>query len=224
MATKYKINSVFNNFKLLEYRWKIPWDNLFYVECLNCNTKYIKRRTCINRYKCSICNNRNIIDKWDYIELELTWWEYVLLNKDIFNKILLLWYSWYKSNRGSVETNTSKTHIKIHRYIMWNILWNNIEWKVIDHINWNTLDNRVNNLRVCSNAQNNLNRTKIYNKSWFKWVSITANGYYQANIVFKQKKYTKNFKSKLDAAKWYDNKSVELHWEYGKTNKELWLY
>lgn len=58
---------------------------------------------------------------------------------------------WYLDCNGYAIDN--KKRVRMHRIIM-----NPPKGMVIDHINHNTLDNRKENLRVCSLADNNANR------------------------------------------------------------------
>ena len=54
-------------------------------------------------------------------------------------------YNWYVRNRSK--------NLKLHRF-----LTDCPNDKIIDHINRNTLDNRLSNLRVCTFSENNANR------------------------------------------------------------------
>jgi len=80
-----------------------------------------------------------------------------------------------------------------------------------DHINGNTLDNRRENLRVCSHAENLENRGKTKrNTSGFKGVYANGNNW-MAQIKYKGKsKYLGTFKIKEEAARAYDAAVIEL--------------
>ena len=56
---------------------------------------------------------------------------------------------------GYVHTNINKHHIQLQRYLM-----DNPYGKVVDHKDGNPLNNRRNNLRICSQAENNRNICK----------------------------------------------------------------
>lgn len=58
-------------------------------------------------------------------------------------------YCWYLSNRGYVTSGCGKNFKLLHRLIM-----NCAPDMVVDHINHNKLDNRKNNLRVCTQNKN----------------------------------------------------------------------
>lgn len=91
-----------------------------------------------------------------------------------------------------------------------------------DHINHDTLDNRRDNLRICTVSQNNMNRKKsrktqssIYKGvCWYarsrKWI---------ARIKYYETKYHLGyFDSEIEAAKAYNNKARELFGEFAKLN------
>ena len=66
-------------------------------------------------------------------------------------------HKWFVNDQGYVGTNLNGTTRKLHSFIL--------ESKDgIDHINHDTLDNRVQNLRPCSHSQNMMNR-KIFKKN-----------------------------------------------------------
>lgn len=73
-------------------------------------------------------------------------------------------YKWFLHTGGyAYKGNDKKTYM--HREIM-----ENPEGRIIDHKNHNKLDNRKENLRVCTHYQNNVNRTPRSTKSGFAGV------------------------------------------------------
>ena len=95
------------------------------------------------------------------------------------------------------------------------------EGKETDHVNHNSLDNRRENLRVCTHSQNMANASKktphtskfkgvTWNRHLGRWYSrITCNGKL-LNIG--------PFNSEIDAAKAYDEKATELFGEFALPN------
>lgn len=98
---------------------------------------------------------------------------------------------------------------------------------VVDHKNRDTLDNRRENLRPCTPAQNSWNsRSKRKVKSTpYKGVNLDkATGRYQAMVKKDGKKHhLGRFKTSLEAALAYDAASLELFGEFALTNKSLGL-
>lgn len=89
----------------------------------------------------------------------------------------------------------------------------------VDHINGDTLDNRKQNLRVCNNSQNTMNRNKPKsNTSGFKGVSKSGNKW-MANIRSNGiQNYLGTFLTKEDAAKAYNEAVTIFHGEFGVKN------
>ena len=89
------------------------------------------------------------------------------------------WYLLVRPNDIKVTTNlqTGKT-IYLHRVIM-----NPPDGMVVDHINGDGLDNRRQNLRICTQRDNVKNRKQNRNKALYKGVSMRSNGLYRARIT-----------------------------------------
>jgi hypothetical protein len=135
-------------------------------------------------------------------------------------------YGWYVDSNGyCVRTNSSngkKKSIKLHRLIagMYFGLYA-INGKLIDHKNGNKLDNRISNLRICTQAENMRNREKQdNNSSGFKGVTWnkTANKW-QAQITVNRKFiYLGLYSDKSEAARIYDLASEKHHKQFAKLN------
>lgn len=88
-----------------------------------------------------------------------------------------------------------------------------------DHINGIKHDNRKQNLRVCTHAENCRNRLKRSIKTSSNFIGVTSvRGKWQAGVSLNGKYFYKIFTSELDAAKHRDIKALELHGEYVKLN------
>jgi len=87
----------------------------------------------------------------------------------------------------------------IHRLVALNFIPNPTNLQQVDHIDGNKENNNINNLRWCSQSQNNIN-TKLYsnNTSGKKGVYSDRNNW-QAFWQENGKKKTKNFKTKEEA-------------------------
>ncbi len=88
-----------------------------------------------------------------------------------------------------------------------------------DHINHNTLDNRIRNLRACSCHENNCNRLSRKNtSSQFKGVWKSGKKW-EAGIRNHGKRiYLGRYTVEADAAKAYDDKAVELFRDFAYLN------
>ncbi len=96
---------------------------------------------------------------------------FTIVSEDDF--IILNKYKWSKDRDGYVVGNNNNKNWKLHRFIMINILNNNIDSKTkIDHIDNNKLNNTRENLRIVSDSENTRNRTKKANTS-SKFVGVS---------------------------------------------------
>ncbi len=89
-----------------------------------------------------------------------------------------------------------------------------------DHKNRNRLDNRRQNLRPCTNAQNTQNRSKFRGTSQFKGVTFDrSRNRWRAQISASgQTVYIGKFKEELPAAIAYDAAAVKYHGEFAVLN------
>ena len=74
----------------------------------------------------------------------------------------------------------------------------------IDHINQNSLDNRIENLRVFTHQQNQCNKT-------FRGTHQRSNGKWQARIKYNGKYKSKDFDTEPEAHEYYLLLKAELH-------------
>lgn len=129
-------------------------------------------------------------------------------------------YGWcYSSTIGYAVSSRKHDGKKLlmHRFIM-----NVPKDKVTDHINRDKLDNRKENLRICSRAQNNCNMgVRSHNKSGLKGVYWTEkHKAYQVTIRHnKTPMYLGLFKDKYEAARMYNFWAIDLFGEFASINK-----
>lgn len=138
-------------------------------------------------------------------------------------------YNWTVSNSES----GGKTHFYLMRrlYISKN-KYRNIKFhrqlmlpdedRVIDHINGNGLDNRISNLRIVTEAQNNRNtKVRTVNKtSKYKGVRFVKNrSIWTAQIgVNGKQKHLGQYKTEKEAAKVYDKAALHYYKEFANLN------
>jgi hypothetical protein len=95
----------------------------------------------------------------------------------------------------------------------------------VDHINGDGLDNRRCNLRLCSAAENKINRRKgeLRNgrplTSCYKGVSLARGKYWRAQIGYQGERiHLGHFPTEEDAARAYDAKAREMFGEFALVN------
>jgi hypothetical protein len=96
---------------------------------------------------------------------------YALVSKEDYE--LLNQYKWHKRYDGYVCGTINNKKWRLHRYIIIEILKNNINYKnQIDHINRDKLNNKRDNLRIVSNSENSRNKCKQINTS-SKYIGVS---------------------------------------------------
>lgn len=126
----------------------------------------------------------------------------------------LLNYKWHLNGEGYAASGTKNKGVP---QLMHRIIFDNPRGWFIDHINEDKLDNRRNNLRLCSNRQNLSNRGKQKNNtSGYKGVTwLSANKVWIAQIKVNGKNiYLGSFKDKEDAASCRWASSIEIHGDF----------
>ena len=127
------------------------------------------------------------------------------------------WYEWRNPKTGKVDRRRRKTKLRLHRAIL-----NPPKKMVVDHINGNGLDNRRENLRVCTVAENTKNqRLPANNKSGYKGVHKNYKGdkRWSVNIMYKGKtRYVGRFDTPEEGARAYDAKAKELYGKFARLN------
>jgi len=122
------------------------------------------------------------------------------------------------NNQGYVMIGTKYRRFYAHR-LAWYITYGYLP-KELDHINRDTSDNRICNLRECTRSQNKANALPYKNR---KYKGIYFNkrlGKYQAQIEHNYKQYYLGlFDTPKAAALAYNAKAIELHGEFAYLNE-----
>lgn len=158
-----------------------------------------------------------IVDDADFDWLSKWSWHVI---KQVFKNRTM-----YYAVRGSKELGKrgKKIPVRMHRVIM-----SSPEERTVDHKNGNTLDNRRNNLRVCTRSENlrNSKKNKILAKSKYKGVICYTNKYkdsryhgISARIYVNGKTiHLGIFKTEKIAAKAYDQAALKYFGEFACLN------
>lgn len=149
--------------------------------------------------------------------IELTQGKVTLVDDDIFNE--LSQYKWYYAEgyaRRTIRVNGKQKILRMHRQIMDTPI--GLE---VDHINGNTLDNRLVNLRNCLKRQNNMNCSKKRKaSSKFKGVTKHNEKWWRARLTFNGKLIQLGlFLNEREAAAAYNTAAVKYFGEYAYLNK-----
>lgn len=137
----------------------------------------------IKKFRKDWCNKKNeFIEKDSFFILYTHKNEEIFIDKDDFEKVKN--HKWCISKTGYAVANVNKKTIKLHRFIL------NLENPkiIIDHINRNKLDNRKNNLRICSVWENSVNCSDTKGRELPLGISKTQNGKkYRVRIMLHRK-------------------------------------
>lgn len=126
-------------------------------------------------------------------------------------------HTWWLDRLGRPQTDIKHKRVLITRFIM-----NPPDNKVVDHISGNQLDNRRENLRVCTRKQNQQNRTKNNrnNSSGFRgvsWDRFRNKWVAQLSLDYKHI-YLGRFDDIEDAKETVKRAILERHGEFANVN------
>ena len=157
-------------------------------------------------------------------KIELTQNQYALVDDEDYNRLnRWKWYARYTpgtksyyAQRYTPMKNGKRKIIYMHRIIM--DTPSNMQ---TDHVNHDTLDNKKENLRICTSSQNGMNRTQ-HKKTSSKYKGVCwhkRDKKWYAHIRINDKlTYLGAFKSEIQAAKAYNKKAKELFGEFALSN------
>lgn len=150
--------------------------------------------------------------------------QFALVDDDDFDKVAH--FKWHKFKSRNKSNCYAKRNFRVNgvsrSQLMHRVILGVTDSKtLIDHINGNGLDNRKQNLRICSNAQNSRNRDKVKNNSsGFKGVS-----YNKKLLCFESKIGLDNktinlglYRTEIEAAIAYNEAAVKYHGQFARLN------
>lgn len=131
--------------------------------------------------------------------------------------------SWYINAYGYAVSSRNGVKIPMHRYLMGIVDSTHTE-TIVDHVNHNRIDNRLENLRLTTHAGNAHNRLldKTTTTSKFIGVTKTKAGTWTSSVSKDNVTHSLGtFKTEEGAAAAYNQKAAELYTEQANVNKDI---
>jgi hypothetical protein len=162
----------------------------------------------------------------DYSTIPLTQGQFAIVDKCLFNELNK--HKWYAAKMGVSKKRfyaqrwTREKAVQMHRFIL-ELSGISVQGFEVDHINTNSLDNRLANLRTATKQQNQFNRLQKKTAaihSQYKGVCWKGDARkWQASATLDGKKnYLGIFTYEADAARAYDEFAKKYHGEYAILN------
>ena len=125
-------------------------------------------------------------------------------------------HKWAINNDGYIYTSIKRKYTLLHRMLL---DLKTRDGKMVDHKDGNPLNNKRDNLRLCTPSQNTKNsRIRSDNSSGFKGVRKKGKKWL-AHITYEGKKRPLgSYSDKIEAAKAYDKAADNHHREFAKLN------
>lgn len=163
--------------------------------------------------------NPIISETEDTVVIGLSKGRLVTVDKNIYP--LIAAYHWYPSTRSVANQYYARACINKKSVAMHRFITNTPDGLVVDHIDCNGLNNRLCNLRICTQSENLLNKKKhANNTSGYKGVSWDkSKRRWQATIRFKGKmEQIGRFNTLEEAARAYDEAARKYFGEFARLN------
>lgn len=116
------------------------------------------------------------------------------------------------------DENGYVKHCFVHKIVYESFhLFEDIQEMTIDNIDTCKTNNKLPNLRVCSQSQNLCNQgVHRNNKLGIKGISKTKFGTYQCRVEFSRRTYHKTFKTIDEGRQWLHEQRIKHHGEYAR--------
>jgi len=147
--------------------------------------------------------------------------EWAIVDDEDFER--LMERNWYKNNKGYAYNPAKKE--TDDEYLMHRAIMQPEKGLDVHHINHNPMDNRKENLSICTHQENQQSRQKPNGKNGAPPTSSHKGVYHHKNKKYKvtiwkagKAKHLGYFDNEIDAAKRYDDEARELHKEFAVLN------
>jgi len=149
--------------------------------------------------------------------IPLTQGKFAIIDADDYERLARYkWYCHRSRNKFYAYRNKNRKAISMHREVL-----RAPKDLLIDHVDGNSLNNRKNNLRLCTYAQNAHNRQpKSASRSKYKGLSWhRRNKKWEVSIIKSARKiFVGSFDNETEAAVAYDRKAEQLFGEFAYLN------
>lgn len=126
------------------------------------------------------------------------------------------WRTFGAGNKKYARASINGRRVLLHRFLLG---LEEGDTEIVDHINGNPLDNRRENLRICSARENSWNRRVTNSLTGFHGVSYQGGKYLVKFTHDEEVIYLGSFNSAVQAAHEYNKKIVELRGNFAAMNK-----
>ena len=149
-------------------------------------------------------------------KIQLTKGKFALIDESTFQEFSE--FNWHIAN-GYAARRLPKAQGKKMLY-MHRLILSAPKGKIVDHINGDPLDNRIQNLRLCTHKQNIRNGRSRKGSSIYKGVSRRSDyAAFQAHITVNGKKKSLGcYKDEVEAAQAYDVAATKYFGEFANLN------
>lgn len=120
--------------------------------------------------------------------------------------------------RGDIGIRFGRRRYRAHQ-LAWLFVYGQWPSAAIDHKDGDFTNNRIENLRLCTQSQNLGNRRGHSRKGYFKGVTLRRSGRYEAAICLDYRQiYLGTYATAEEAARAYDAAAVEHFGEFARLN------
>lgn len=152
--------------------------------------------------------------------IPLTQGYFTKVDDDDYEKFAI--YRWYADASRKTEVRAVRSinnGIKMRRVTLSRVIMHAKPDERVDHINHDTLDNRKENLRICTQKENCWNRVKQKGSaSQYKGVGRAGNGWKASITVNGKFLYLGYFKTEIEAARQYNKAAKKYHKDFAYIN------